>query len=306
MTSPRRRLIAVASIVLLLIGSGFASSPSNAASHSGRLQIKGPGSVYSGPEAWAFRAVGAGTTAQFDLQVVNTGSQLAQYNIKATRQDPEGSMDLYTGSTSVTTLAFGPDGYYTAPIAPGRSQSFTLKVAVPAGTPQNSINTFIELRGTDGTQIDWSEAVTEIKAPTYGTTAADVFAKQGSQAYIGGSLDDQATSSPAISVGGSAAFTVKLQNDGFDPGVVAVQAYTGFDCDSIVVKDGTADVTAAVLNGTYVTPTLAVHAARTLSVTMKRTGAAGCGSYDVVTFFAHDAGNTVQHNATLVTPFPAG
>jgi hypothetical protein len=283
------------------------SSPTYAASHSGRLQIKGPGSVYSGPGALVAEAVGAGTTDQFQLQVVNTGSELAQYNIKLLRVGLPANSGLYTGSLALTPLAAGPDGYYTAQIAPGKSQSFTLKVEVPSGTPQGSIDNYVVLYATDGTQLGYDIAQTEIKAPTYGATAADVFAKQGSQPYVGGSVNGQITSSPATSVGGSATYTVKLQNNGPVPAAVFGRLSTWLDCSTIVVKDGTVDVTAALLNGTYATPVLAVHAAKTLSVTMKPTMAAGsCGAYDFVDFSARNAGNTVSHEVSLFMSFPAG
>jgi hypothetical protein len=307
MNLPRpRRLLAVLGIVFLLLAAGLVSTPTFAASHSGRLQIKGPGSVYSGTYTYAAEAVGAGSTDQFQLQVVNTGTEVAQYRIHVLHDGPQASSGLYTGSLALTPLAAGPDGYYTAPIAPGKTQSFTLKVVVAAGTPQASINNYVYLNATDGTDLGWVTARTEIKAPTYGTTAIDLFAKQGSQAYVGGSVIGQITSSPATSVGGSAAYTVKLQNDGTVPGPISASiSPRSEDCTSVVVKDGTADVTAALLNGTYVTPTLAVHSARTLAVTIKRVGGASCEPLDYVEFLTHDPANTLEREVLLVMPFPA-
>ena len=303
MTLPRaRRLLAVIGVVPLLLVAGLVSSPSSAASHAGELRIKGPGTLYSGNGAVVSEAVAAGTTDKFELLVVNTGSTLAQYNIKVSNYGLLANVDLFAGTLVLSPLSSSPDGYYTAPIAPGKSQALTLKVAIPSGSPQGSAVVSVSLQATDGTYLGSVTSQTEVKAPTYGTTDADVFAKQGSQPYIGGSVNGQIATAPAINVGGSAVFTVKLQNDGSVPASVGASMYTASDCSAVVVKDGTVDITTAMQDGTYSTPVLGVHAARTLKVTFTRTSAAGCGPYDYVYVQGY---GTVSHYTYTLVPYPA-
>lgn len=305
MTSHRRALLAVTSIIVLLLTTFVGSGPSSAASQNGELRIKGPGTLYSGDGAVVSEAVAAGTADSFELQVFNKGTTLAQYNVRVSHTGLPAAVDLYAGSLLLTHLSSGPDGYYTAPIASGKFQALTLKVLIPAGSPQGSTTVNIHLYSTDGHYLSGVNARTDIKAPTYGTTATDLFARQGGQPYVGGSVNDQFATSPAINVGGSSVFTVKLQNDGPVPAAVRGRAYVYNDCSTFVVKDGAVDVTAAFLADTYVTPVLAVRAARTLTVTFKRTLAAGCGPMDYASFVAHNVTPSSIHYAVLIVPFPA-
>jgi len=306
MTTPRRRrLISSFGALLLLVAALLVSAPSTAASYSGALRIKGPGSVYSGNESLVSLPVAVGGTAKFGLQVANTGPSLAQFNVKVVSYGLPANANLYAGTLVLTPLSSGPDGYYTAPIAAGRSQALTLKVTVPAGSPQGSAGVEVYLYATDGSFLTYVNAIAEVKAPAYGTTATDAFAKQGSQAYVGGSVSAQIATSPALNVGSSAAFTVKLQNDGPVPAAIQGRVDTFPSCTSIVVKDGTADVTAALASDTYSTPVLAVHAARTLKVTITRISAGGCSTFDFASFYAHTPGYTDSHYVYTLVPFPA-
>lgn len=308
----RRLSFTILCAVLVLLASVLTASPSSAASTGGKLLIKGPGSVYSSsnanvpPYAYVSENVGPGATDQFELQVKNTGETLAQFNLKLFNFGPlPATADLYTGSVFLTPLAQGPDGYYTAPIQPGKTQALTLKVKIPAGSPQGSEIVGITLNSTDGTFITGAYAQTDVKAPTYGTSNHDVFFKQGSQAFVGGSVDDQVATSPALALNGSAAFSVKLQNDGATPTTIRGGLGGGAPhCSTIVVKDGTTDVTAAVLAGTYTTPVLAVHGAKTLAVTVKRTAASCPYPFDTWLVSADNGVNTSNHVGNLLVPYP--
>jgi hypothetical protein len=305
MTTPRRRLLGITGTVFTLLAALLVMSPSSAASHSGEIRIKGPGSLYSGNGAFVSEAVSVGATDKFELQVVNTGATLAQYNIKVSQFGLPANVNLYAGTLALTPLSSSPDGYYTSPIAPGKSQALVLKVAIPSGSPQDSVQVGLILYATDGSALGYVTAQTNVKAPTYGTSAYDVFAKQGSQPYIGGSVDAQATSSPALKVGDAAAFTVKLQNDGPAPAAVHGYLEATLSCATLTVKDGTTDVSEALIDDSYVTPVLAVHAAKTLKVTFVRTGASGCNPYDYGTIYAHDTGFANFHYAYLIASYPA-
>jgi hypothetical protein len=303
--STRRRLLAITGTVGALLGALLVASPSSAASHSGALLVKGPGSVYSGSGALVSEAVSAGATDKFELKVVNTGTTPAQYNVKVVQSGTPADVSLYTGTLVLTPFSSSPDGYYTAPIAPGKSLALVLKVAVPAGTPQGTTQVTVALYSTDGLPLGFVQAQTNVKAPTYGTTATDVFVRQGSQPYVGGSLDSQIATSPAVDVGGSAVFSVKLQNDGPVPASVRGYAVPVSECATFTITDGTTDVTAAMAGNLYATPVLDVHASKAFKVTITRTGAAGCGPYDYLAIYARDPSLTTSHHTIALVPYPA-
>jgi len=310
--APRRFLLTTLGTVVILLAAVLAASPSSAASTAGKLLIKGPGSVYSSsnanvpPYAYVSENVGAGSTDQFELQVRNTGETLAQFNIKLYNFGPlAATADLYAGTVLLSPLAQGPDGYFTAPIQPGKTQALTLKVKIPAGSPQGTEIVGITLNSTDGTYITGAYAQTDVKAPTYGTTDHDVFAKQGAQNFVGGSLNGQVSTSPAVAYNGTGAFSVKLQNDGATPAAVLGHLNGAVPhCATIVVKDGSTDVTAALQAGTYTTPVLAVHASRTLAVTVKRTAASCPFPFDTWRFEASHVANGAKQFVDIVVPYP--
>ena len=109
----------------------------------------------------------------------------------------------------------------------------------------------------------------------------------------------------SIETKNSKVFTIKLQNDGAVPAAVQGQAYVYADCATFVIKDGAVDVTAAFIAGTYVTPVLAVHAAKTFTMTFKRTLTTGCGPFDYASVVAHNANNTAYNYAIAIAPYPA-
>jgi len=295
-----------AALLLVIVGA-LVASPAGAASHAGALRIKGLGSVYSGSFSVVAETVAPNATDTFELQVVNTGTELAQYNVKAFLSGTiPATVDITAGSLSLKPLVSGPDGYYTSPIAPGKTLALNLKITIPAGSPQGSVYGRVDLSATDGAFLDRVTGLTEVKAPTYGTTGYDLFAKHASQtSYVGGSLSAQAAASPAISVGSSTTFNIKLQNDGAAPGRVGGLLDVDATCSDITVKDGSADVTAAMLAGTYLTPVLAVHGSKALTVTFKRFTLTGCGVFDEAIVSALDTNSYEYHYSYLVVPLPA-
>jgi hypothetical protein len=318
-TVRRWRSLAVVFATAALISTGLICSPATAASHQGRLQLKGVGSYYSGPGTVVAEAVAAGTTDQFALQVVNTGTTVAQYNIKVVSSGLAAKSDLYTGSLLLTPLASSPDGYYTVALAPGKAQTFALKVVVPKGTPQGTIKNAVSLHATDGTALGGtSYALTEIKPPTYGSTSEDLYARQGSQAWVGDPSsqdfnDGQTASAPALKIGDKAVFSVKVQNDGPDPSTgFGIAAYYpspagGGFCSTFTIKDGTRDVTNEMVLGAalgwYAGPALAVHASKTFTVTATRTVGASCSrANDQLAFQTEFTNQTV----TVNVPYAVG
>lgn len=293
-----------------LVGPLLVASPGSAASQAGTLQIRGPGTLYSGDGVFVTEAVSPGTADKFELRVLNTGTSLAQYNIKVETGGLPAATNLYAGSLVLTPLSSGPDGYYTAPIAAGKYQALVLKITIPVGSPQGSSYARVHLFSTDGNALATVSAETELKAPTKGTTSHDLFVKNGSQPYIGGSIT-QTSTSPALKLGDSTVFTVKAQNDG--PVTAVSQLYyhaltTGPNpidnkCVTVTIKLGTVDVTDTFKNSAY-SAALAPGASLTFKVTMTRTGSAGCGAFDFG-MFGNFASTFEKIEEYVSIPYPA-
>jgi hypothetical protein len=295
----------VASLILLLLAGGLVS-PASAAAYAGKLLVKGPGSLYTGPIGYAVEAVGPGETDQIEIKVVNTGNTAGRFNLTIVSTGLPATSRLFLGSPATVALRAGSNGYTTGSIAAGKSQVFTLKVAVPAGSPQGTVHNALTLHAlNDGYYLSQGVAETEVKAPAFGTTATDIFAKEGQQPYIGGSVG-QTVASPAIDVGASAVFTLKLQNDGSVPAAIRLSLpEIWIRCSSFSIKDGDTDVTTAVFYDQYSTPVLAVHEARLLTVTFTRTPRDDCHSHDEAFFVTHDETRSEEHWVTTYATFPA-
>lgn len=278
---------------LVLLAATLVASPAQAASHDGHLTVRGPGSLYSGfPGAGGevSLAVVAGGTATFSVQVVNHGSALAQFNVRVTGTDSSGGpgvhrISVLKGTLDVSRLTARDDGYYTGALAPGKAEVLTVKVQVPKGTPQQSLFTAVELRSTDGTAIGHGSLITEV--PGVGNTQADIYARQGSQLYVGGSLDQIATSA-AVRKGSTVTFNVKAQNDSAATKSMAVFFDREPLCGTFTVKDGSTDITAefwrdgGTIHGYPVT--LRPGASKVFAVIYKRTVAGNCGPTEYGTF----------------------
>lgn len=316
--SYRTLCVAVLSTMLLAIG---LTVPSNAETGfvGGALAVRGTGSAYTGVShpwegaageaTFVSLAVADGATASYGIQVWNTGTVQAQFRIQL--EDAGGTArktELLAGSLIVSKLAGGPEGYYTAPLDPGKMQAFTLKVTVPAGTPHSTLRTTIHLRATNGSLFDDAWVYTEVKAPLVGPHAVDVFARQGSQPFVGGTDTEEAqvASAPPVKVGGSAVFNVKLQNNRPQSGYLAATLPADTTCADIVVKDGSVDVTASIVGGYYVTPPVKSGGIRNLTVTFTRKAAAGCRRWTGGGMVITDLGsspNPPSYSVGLLVPY---
>ncbi len=313
----RARVLVLAAI---LVAIGFTvPSPAQAASTSGALAVRGPGSVYTGTShpsglddgnyTFVSQAVGAGQTISYGIEVFNTGAETAQYKIKL--EDiggPARKTDLLAGSLVLTTLSAGPDGYVTNPIAPGKFQALTMKVTVPAGTPQTGLQTYVHLLSTSGAAIDTAWVITEIKAAANGTHKFDVFARQGSQPFVGGTAGDdfQVATAPAQKVGVAATFNVKVQNNLPQASEAAVYLLIDPNCTAVTVKDGSADVTAGITQGNYYITTLVkpggFHA---FTVTMKKlNNSADCFRFANGSFVVNDLNGPYPDTRNVVMLVP--
>lgn len=309
-TSRRGRAMSIFATLAVVAAALVAVAPSaSAAALGGRLRIHGPGSLYAGSQQTVSVTVAAGAAAAFSLQVVNTGTAPAQFNLKMNQFGSPGVLAAAAGSVNITPAVLGPDGYYTALLSPGAAQTISLKITMPKDQGQVQGFVYSQLLATDNTMLDWDSAFAEIKAPTKGTTATDVFAKNGGQPYVGGSVDGQFTTAPAMKTTASAAFAVRLQNDSTAPAAIGFAILAAsMGCNGafpVTVKDGTNDITGIALIGNYVTPTLAPGAHHDLTVTIKYTNdGSGCtqGRWAAATYAGlHGAlGHDVGMQADLV------
>lgn len=281
----RRTLVVLVTGIVAVLAASLAVVPSaSAASHDGVIVMKGVGgSAYT--RNYLVSQVGKeGATLTWTFQVRNTGSTLAQYRLNvyagSTAVDPK----LYDGSLLLKPLANSPDGYYTKAIPAGGNQTLTLKFTVPAGTPAYEHTAFVYLHGTDGYYLGYAAMVAEEPAVLAGGSAADLFVKQGGQAAVGGTdRYYQAMTAPTISGTTAATFSATLQNStSATPTPIGFQIQSPYGCGTITVKDGSLDVTAAALAGTYQSPPLAKLGKKVLTISIKNlTGCFG-GYYYVI------------------------
>jgi len=244
-----------------------------AAEQTGLLQLKGIGSTFAGSPAIVSLAAAPGATATYAGRIYNNGSEGGQYQMHMVQDGLPSKVVVTVGSLTVTKYAFSELGYFTPPIEPAKTLAFTVKVTPPAGSPQGTHTIEVDLWSPTSGLSQTGVIVTNVK-PVKGTTGYDLYARNGTQPFIGGSFSGQFASAPSIKVGGSATYTVRLENDGKTPTTIGLRlANAGFiycdDAFPVTVKDGIIDVTTAVLAGSYVTPVLAAGAHRDLVVTIK-------------------------------------
>lgn len=293
----RRTLVVLVLGAVAVLAASLAVVPSaSAASHSGDLAVKGPGgSAYT--RAFAVSLVGKeGATMTYTFQVRNTGTTLAQYRLNV--NDWSGAQaQLYDGSVLLKPLASSPDGYYTKAIPAGGNQTLTLKIPIPVGTAAVEHYSSISLYATDGAFLTSRNLIAEEPAVLTGSTANDLFVKQGGQLAIGGAgRPTQAITAPTISGTQVATFTAILQNSTGPSTSIGFQLVDD-SCGQTTVKDGSLDVTAAAKNGTYLTPPLAKGGKRNLTISVKNIGAACTRS--LLTAYARVGGNYLQPSIML-------
>lgn len=294
----RTALVVLVTGIVAVLAASLAVVPSaSAASHNGDLAVKGPGgSAYT--RAFAVSLVGKeGATMTYTFQVRNTGTTLAQYRLNV--NDWSGAQaQLYDGSLLLKPLASSPDGYYTKPIPAGGNQTLTLKIPIPVGTAQVEHYSGITLYGTDGYYIASRNLIAEEPAILAGSTANDLFVKQGGQLAIGGAgRPTQAITAPTISGTQVATFTAILQNSTGPSTSIGFQLFDD-SCGQTTVKDGSLDVTAAAKNGTYLTPPLAKGGKRNLTISVKNIGASCDRS--LPTAYVRVGGNYLQPSILVV------
>jgi len=271
-TSGRRVIAAIGTAAIAAAATlAFGVAPAHAAP-SGYWLAKGTGSIYSKNSIVNLGVIPGGTAKTFYFKIVNTAPTAESFKINMTPSS-SGTWSLYKGYTEV------PNEYVTPAIAPGRTLSLKIKVTLPAGLPQGEYTTNLALR--DPVTNNFIDSVTADANATNqtGTKRNDLFLKTGSQPYVGGSFSNQFETANAIRVGNTATFTLRLKNDGAAPAAIGLNDVPNFSCPSnfsVTIKQGTQNVTAAVLAGSYNTGTLAPGVKKDLRVTIKLVSATTC------------------------------
>jgi hypothetical protein len=274
----RSRVGAVlATIALLVAGVSVLATGAGASVQPGLLLVKGPGSTYAGPGSTVSLWTTPGATVAFGFQVRNISPQTAQFNIRAYLNTetcpPTGGCPPFptptvtAGSLIVSPLTSGPYGYWTAPIAPGKSLSYTFKYVLPktlaptdsiTGTIQlydiqNQVLSSVNVQGGVTATAGHKYADDEFITPAGGKSVGfwDDFTPQTLPSYV---------TAPSIALTKSAKYTVKIINDSTTAASVNFRLSDVSGCAAhfpVKVLAGTTDITSAVLSGFYSTAPLA-------------------------------------------------
>jgi hypothetical protein len=285
----------VAAVATLALG----TAPAHAAP-SGYLLTKGTGSVYSKSDLVGLSVVPGNRGATFSYKIVNTADLPTQFKVELSYSGDSANYliaELHQGSTRV------PGKFYTPLIAPGGSFALTVKAYLEPATPQTQLPTFkIDLKDPEtNAQLDSALGAAVVPAPTSGTKSNDLFIKTGTQPFVGGSVSNQLISASAIKPGNTAAFVLRLKNDGTAPATIGLTGGGALACPqlTLTVRQGTQNVTAAVKAGAYNTGNLAPGAKKELTVQVKLTTATGCQS-EFIRFIASVPGVASVTNSAHV------
>ncbi len=316
-SSRRSRPLAVLfAIALAAVSSlSIAGAASAYGGEQGYLLIHGPGTAFAGPDSYNNVTTTAGGTGTITFAVKNTGPSTSQFLLEAydfaeNCSSCAPAKMVVTPGPAGTAAAMLGSGYFTPPIDPGKTLTFTMKVTPPTGTAAGTVYDVEPfLFDTSGVnQLSEAFASVSVTAST-GTAPDDQFVTgAGSQkpvAQVGGVTP--LVSDPSAKPNATSVFTVKLQNDSAVTDRIAYQLTDTSGCGAAfpaTVKVGTTDITSAALGGSYQTPLLAKGKFTTLTVTVTAAGSLSqCTHLQNASFwlsYSH-SGNTVGHGIYLVT-----
>lgn len=243
------------------------------------LKILGIGSVYTGKDHLVTREVtGPGKTMSYKVGVLNEDSVARSYKIRLTQAGSPATAAVYGAGFNAPELGTDGAGNYVTPtVLPGKVLALVLNVTPTAGG-QHTSAVDVDLLTDFDALIEGVDTETNTPAPAVGTSSFELFAKQGSQPYVGGPVSGQTTTGPALNVGQTSTYTLRLKNDGGTSKQIGLKVTDMDGCAgsfTTTVKVGTKAWTAQAFDGTYLTPVLAPGKYTQVSVLVKRT-AAGC------------------------------
>lgn len=240
------------------------------------LKIRGIGSIYTGRDRLVTRTVtGAGKLMTYPLVILNEDTVARSYRIRLTKAGAAAAAEVWTAGFKAAQLAKDGNGdYVTASVLPGKTVSYNLRVT-PTAPGQVISAVDVALLSADGGLIEGIDTETNTQAPANGSTAYELFAKQGGQPYVGGPVDGQTATGPALNVNNIAAFAVRLKNNGSSAARIGLRLTDVDGCAgafAVTVTAGGVNQTAAAFNGTYQTASLNPGQYRDVQVSIKRVG----------------------------------
>lgn len=243
------------------------------------LKVLGIGSVYSGRNHLVTRTVTAsGKVMTYTLGVLNEDAVARSYKLELTPSGSAATAAVHASGFNGAVLPTDGSGRFITPtVAAGKVLTLVLKVS-PTAPGQHISRVDVDLLTDFGALIEGVATETNTPAPAAGVSSHDLFVKQGSQPFVGGPVDDQTASSPALNVGQSAIYTLRLKNDGAGSHSIGLKITDVDGCAgsfTTAVKVGTKIWTSEAFAGTYVTPVRAPGQYTTVTVTVKR-ALAGC------------------------------
>jgi hypothetical protein len=172
----------------------------------GSLLIHGQGTVYGASGSAVAIAVKASQSANFPIEIKNTGTAPAAYNLtvdlakncfNATLPNcTPGTLALSTGGVNVTSLTLSANGYQTASIAAGKTAALNLRASMPYGdAPDAQFLYVIYLSDTSGKQLAQDIASVNYAAST-GTYADDEFVSAFGESPVAGGDAEPIVSGP--------------------------------------------------------------------------------------------------------------
>lgn len=245
------------------------------------LKILGIGSVYAGHDHLVTRTVNAsGQQTTYQLGILNEDSVAHTYRIRLTASGAAATTAVWATGFNAKVLPTDANGYFVTPvIGAGKVVLFQLRVT-PTALGQVISSVRADLLTDSGLLIEGVDTATNTAAPAAGTSSFELFAKQGTQPFVGGPVDGQTATGPALNIGQVASYTLRLKNDGTTPQAIGLRITDRDGCagsftTSVVV--GAKVWTDQAFAGTYLTPVLKPGTYTQVTVTVKRT-AAGCPS----------------------------
>lgn len=246
------------------------------------LKVLGIGSVYSGRNQLVTRGVTApGKVMVYKLGILNEDALGRSYKLRLSPSGSPATAQVWTTGFGAKVLATDGSGNFVTPlVAAGKVLTVELKVT-PTAPGQHLSRVDVDLLTDFGATIESVSTETNTPAPAKGTSSYELTATQGSQPYVGGPVSDQTATAPALNVGQSATFTVRLKNDGTTATNIGLKVTDVDGCAgsfTTVVRVGTAVWTNEALAGTYTTPLRSPGQYTTVQVVVKRV-AAGCANH---------------------------
>jgi hypothetical protein len=244
------------------------------------LKLLGVGSAYTGRDHLVTRTVSAsGKVQAYPLVILNEDTTAHSYRIHLDAAGFPSTSDVRNGVTGAVLPTSAPGTYTTATVQPGKTVSYSLRVT-PTGVGLGTSRVGVTLQSDIGATIESLTTETNTAAPANGTSPFELFAKQGTQAFIGGPTAGQTTTGPALNVGSAASYTVRLKNNGTTKQQIGLRLTDIDGCAgafSVSVTAAGKVRTVDAYAGTFLTPLLGPGGYQDVQVSIRR-AAVGCGS----------------------------